>query len=308
MREEKEEEQRRQSTIPSVSSPSYDSGKSLVILYDMIRWEEKALYESAVKKGIKVENLDCKNLTIDLNDKSSKHRGKVVLQRSVGYFKNVHSTAALEGVGAQVINPLHTAIMCGNKMYAHMELQKAGIKTPKAVAAFSGESAIDVLDNIGYPAVIKPTVGSWGRLIALLRDKDAARAVIEDRQHMFPLYQIYYFEEYVNRPPRDIRAIVVGNRVVAAIYRYSGEGEWKTNMALGGHAEMCPITNELEDICLKASNVMRGQIVGVDLMESNSEGLLVHEVNNTTEFKNTVRVTGIDIPELMIDYALKRGY
>jgi [lysine-biosynthesis-protein LysW]--L-2-aminoadipate ligase len=273
----------------------------------MIRWEEKALYESAVKKGIKVENLDCKNLTLDLNDKSSKHRGKVVLQRSVGYFKNVHSTAALEGVGAQVINPLHTAIMCGNKMYAHMELQKAGIKTPKAVAAFSEESAIGALDNIGYPAVIKPTVGSWGRLIALLRDKDAARAVIEDRQHMFPLYQIYYFEEYVNRPPRDIRAIVVGDRVVAAIYRYSGEGEWKTNMALGGHAEMCPITNELEDICLKASNVMRGQIVGVDLMESNREGLLVHEVNNTTEFKNTVRVTGIDIPELMIDYALKRG-
>jgi [lysine-biosynthesis-protein LysW]--L-2-aminoadipate ligase len=307
VREEKEEEQRRQSTISSVSSPSHDSGKSLVILYDMIRWEEKALYESAVKKGIKVENLDCKNLTLDLNDKSSKHRGKVVLQRSVGYFKNVHSTAALEGVGAQVINPLHTAIMCGNKMYAHMELQKAGIKTPKAVAAFSEESAIGALDNIGYPAVIKPTVGSWGRLIALLRDKDAARAVIEDRQHMFPLYQIYYFEEYVNRPPRDIRAIVVGDRVVAAIYRYSGEGEWKTNMALGGHAEMCPITNELEDICLKASNVMRGQIVGVDLMESNREGLLVHEVNNTTEFKNTVRVTGIDIPELMIDYALKRG-
>jgi [lysine-biosynthesis-protein LysW]--L-2-aminoadipate ligase len=307
VREEKEEEQRRQSTISSVSSPSHDSGKSLVILYDMIRWEEKALYESAVKKGIKVESLDCKNLTLDLNDKSSKHRGKVVLQRSVGYFKNVHSTAALEGVGAQVINPLHTAIMCGNKMYAHMELQKAGIKTPKAVAAFSEESAIGALDNIGYPAVIKPTVGSWGRLIALLRDKDAARAVIEDRQHMFPLYQIYYFEEYVNRPPRDIRAIVVGDRVVAAIYRYSGEGEWKTNMALGGHAEMCPITNELEDICLKASNVMRGQIVGVDLMESNREGLLVHEVNNTTEFKNTVRVTGIDIPELMIDYALKRG-
>jgi len=307
VREEKEEEQRRQSTIPSVSSPSHDSGKSLVILYDMIRWEEKALYETAVKKGIKVENLDCKNLTIDLNDKSSRHEGKEVLQRSVGYFKNVHSTAALEGVGAQVINPLHTAIMCGNKMYAHMELQKAGIKTPKAVAAFSEEAAIDALDNIGYPAVIKPTVGSWGRLIALLRDKDAARAVIEDRQHMFPLYQIYYFEEYVNRPPRDIRAIVVGDRVVAAIYRYSGEGEWKTNMALGGHAEMCPITNELEDICLKASNVMRGQIVGVDLMESNSKGLLVHEVNNTTEFKNTVRVTGIDIPELMIDYALKRG-
>ena len=304
MREEKEKkEQRKQSTLAS----PYRSSNSLIILYDIIRWEEKALYEAALKKGIKVENLDCKNMGIDLNDKNSKYSGEVILQRSVSYFKNVHSTAALEGLGARVINSLYTAIMCGNKMYAHMELQKAGIRTPKAMAAFSEESAMEVLDKIGYPVVIKPTVGSWGRLIALLRDKEAARAVVEDREHMFPLYQIYYFEEFVKRPPRDIRAIVVGDRVVAAIYRYSGQGEWKTNMALGGHAEMCPVTNELEDICLKAKSILHGEVVGVDLMESDSQGLLVHEVNNTTEFKNTVRVTGIDIPGLIIDYAIGQG-
>jgi [lysine-biosynthesis-protein LysW]--L-2-aminoadipate ligase len=301
-----EEEEGKQSSLLS-SSSSNPSGKSLIILYDVIRWEEKALYEAAMKKGAKVQNVDCKNLAIDLNNKDSKYKGQVVVQRSVSYFKNVHSTAALEGLGARVINPLHAAIMCGNKMYAHMELEKAGIRTPKAVAAFSEESAMAVLDNIGYPAVIKPTVGSWGRLIALLHDKEAARAVIDDREHMFPLYQVYYFEEFVKRPPRDIRAIVVGDKVVAAIYRYSGQGEWKTNMALGGHAETCPVTNELEDICLKAKSAMSGQIVGVDLMESESQGLLVHEVNNTTEFKNTVRVTGIDIPGLMVDYALGQG-
>jgi [lysine-biosynthesis-protein LysW]---L-2-aminoadipate ligase len=295
------------SLLPSSSSLSNSSGRSLILLYDNIRWEEKALYEAAKKKGINIQNVDCKNLAIDLNEKNSKYREQVVLQRSISYFKNVHSTAALQGLGAHVINPLYSAIICGNKMYAHMELEKAGIKTPKAVAAFSEESAMAVLDKMGYPAVIKPTVGSWGRMVALLRDKDAARAVIEDREHMFPLYQIYYFEEFIKRPPRDIRAIVVGDKVVAAIYRYSGEGEWKTNMALGGHAEMCPVTKELEDICLRATNVLNGHIVGVDLMESNSDGLLVHEVNNNTEFKNTVRVTGIDIPGLMIDYALAQG-
>ena len=302
----KEEEQQQPPNQTSLSSSNL-SDKSLILLYDSIRWEEKALYEAAIKKGIKIENVNCKNLMVNLNDKNSKYRGQVVLQRSVSYFKNVHSTAALQGLGAHVINPLHAAMTCGNKMYAHMELEKAGVKTPKAVAAFSEDSAIAVLDKIGYPAVIKPTVGSWGRLIALLRDKDAARAVIEDREHMFPLYQIYYFEEFVKRQPRDIRAIVIGDRVVAAIYRYSGEGEWKTNMALGGSAEKCPVTNELEDICLKATNAVNGNIVGVDLMESNSEGLLVHEVNNTTEFKNTVRVTGIDIAGLMIDYTLGQG-
>jgi [lysine-biosynthesis-protein LysW]--L-2-aminoadipate ligase len=282
---------------------------SLSILYDNIRWEEKALYEAAKKRGIKVNNINCKDLSIGLNNEreSSPYLNKVIIQRCVSYFKSVHATAALEGLGAHIINSLRTATLCGNKLFAHMELQKAGVKTPNAFSAFSEESAIAALDNLGYPAVIKPTIGSWGRLIALLRDRDAANAVIEDREHMFPLYQVYYFEELVSRPPRDIRAIVIGDTVVAAIYRYSGPGEWKTNMALGGHAEACPLTNELEDICTKATKAVEGQIVGVDLMESREHGLIVHEINNTTEFRNTVRVTGVDIPGLMVDFASKIG-
>ena len=282
---------------------------SLSILYDNIRWEEKALYEAAKKRGIKVNNINCKDLSIGLNNEreSSPYLNKVIIQRCVSYFKSVHATAALEGLGAHIINSLRTATDCGNTLFAHMELQKAGVKTPNAFSAFSEESAIAALDNLGYPAVIKPTIGSWGRLIALLRDRDAANAVIEDREHMFPLYQVYYFEELVSRPPRDIRAIVIGDTVVAAIYRYSGPGEWKTNMALGGHAETCPLTNELEDICIKATKAVEGQIVGVDLMESREHGLIVHEINNTTEFRNTVRVTGVDIPGLMVDFASKIG-
>lgn len=281
---------------------SAGNGNTLAILYDAIRWEEKALYEAAKKKGVEVENVDVKGLRLKLEGKSD-FKDKVVLQRSVSYFKSLHATAALEGLGAQVINPLKVAGITGNKLFAHMELEMAGVKTPRAVAAFSEESALQALEEFGYPVVIKPTVGSWGRMIGLLRDKDAARAVIEDREHMFPLYHIYYFEEFVQRPPRDIRAIVVGDKVVAAIYRYSGDGEWKTNMALGGRAEVCPVTDELNDICMKATHAVGGQIVGVDLMEG-KDGLMVHEVNNTTEFKNTVRVTGVDIPGLMVDYAL----
>jgi len=122
---------------------------------------------------------------------------------------------------------------------------------------------------------------------------------------MYPIYQVYYLEEFVQRPPRDIRAIMIGDKVVAAIYRYSGNGQWKTNMALGGRAKVCKVTKELEDVCIKAKNAVFGQIVGVDLMESKEKGLVVHEVNNTTEYKNTVRVTGVDIPTMMIDYALQ---
>jgi [lysine-biosynthesis-protein LysW]---L-2-aminoadipate ligase len=287
---------------------STPSSKTLIILYDSMRWEEKSLYEAAKRKGVEDCHLvDCKDIFIELNRKDAMYTNKTVIQRSVSYFKSLHSTAALEGLGASIINPLETAITCGNKLFCHMVLNKVDIRTPKSITAFSEKSALEGLDKLGYPAVIKPTIGSWGRLIALLRDKDAARAVIEDRQHMFPLYHVYYFEEFVNRPPRDIRAIVVGDSVAAAIYRYSGNEEWKTNMALGGRAENCPITKELEDVCINACKAVSGKVVGVDLMESKEDGLVVHEVNNTTEFKNTVKVTGIDIPGLIVEYASRQA-
>ena len=275
----------------------------LSILYDTIRWEEKALFDAGKKKGIGIEMVDCKNLFLNLD--KTKEKFDIVIQRCVSYYRSLHSTAALEGKGVNVINSLNTSIFAGNKLFTHMLLQKYGIPTPFSTVAFSEEAALEVLEKKGYPMVLKPTIGSWGRLIALLKDRDSAEGIMETRERMYPIYQVYYLEEFVQRPPRDIRAIMIGDKVVAAIYRYSGNSQWKTNMALGGRAEECKVTKELEDICVRAKNAVQGQIVGVDLMESNEKGLVVHEVNNTTEYKNTVRVTGVDIPALMIDYALQ---
>ena len=275
----------------------------LSILYDTIRWEEKALFDAGKKKGVDIKMVDCKNLFLNLDQ--TKENFGTVIQRCVSYYRSLHSTAALEGKGVNVINCLNTSIFAGNKLFTHMLLQKNGIPTPFSTVAFSEESALAALESQGYPMVLKPTVGSWGRLIALLKDRDSAEGIMESRERMYPIYQVYYLEEFVQRPPRDIRAIMIGDKVVAAIYRYSGDSQWKTNMALGGRAEECKVTKELEDICVRAKNAVQGQIVGVDLMESKEKGLLVHEVNNTTEYKNTVRVTGVDIPDLMIDYALQ---
>ncbi|TLX65935.1 MAG: lysine biosynthesis protein LysX [Thaumarchaeota archaeon] len=275
----------------------------LSILYDTIRWEEKALFDAGKKKGSDIKMVDCKNLFLNLD--KSKDSFETVLQRCVSYYRSLHSTAALEGKGVNVINCLNTSIFAGNKLFTHMLLQKQGIPTPFSTVAFSEEAALEALEKNGYPMVLKPTVGSWGRMIALLKDRDSAEGIMESRERMYPIYQVYYLEEFVQRPPRDIRAIMIGDKVVAAIYRYSGDGQWKTNMALGGRAEVCKVTKELEDVCIKAKNAVFGQIVGVDLMESKEKGLVVHEVNNTTEYKNTVRVTGVDIPAMMIDYALQ---
>lgn len=272
------------------------------VLYDTIRWEEKALLEAGKKKNVNLEMVDCKKLSLDL-DKNSEQYG-TVLQRCVSYYRNLHSTAALEGLGVNVINSLNTGIFAGNKLFTHMLLQKHGIPTPFAFVAFSMEAALETLEKHGYPQVIKPIIGSWGRMISKINDTDSAEGILESREKMYPIYQVHYLEEFVKRPPRDIRAIVIGDKVVAAIYRNSGDGSWKTNMALGGVAEPCNVSNEMEEICIRAKNAVQGQIVGVDLMESKDSGLVVHEVNNTTEYKNTVRVCDVDVPSLMIDFAV----
>ena len=274
----------------------------ITILYDTIRWEEKALLEAAKKNNINAQMVDCKKLSLNLEKKPEEFG--IVIQRCVSYYRNLHSTAALEGLGVKVINCLNTGIFAGNKLFTHMLLKKYGVPTPDATVAFSKDAALQALEVQGYPKVIKPTVGSWGRLISKLNDKDSAEGIIESRENMYPIYQIHYLEEFVKRPPRDIRAIMVGNKIVAAIYRTSGNGNWKTNMALGGIAEQCHVTPEMEEMCIKAKNAVQGDIVGVDLMESEDKGLVVHEVNNTTEYKNTVRVCDVDIPSLMLEYAL----
>ncbi|MCH7966704.1 MAG: lysine biosynthesis protein LysX [Thaumarchaeota archaeon] len=277
----------------------------VTILYDTIRWEEKALLEAGKKNNINIQMVNCKKLALNLEKKPEDYG--IVIQRCVSYYRNLHSTAALEGLGVKVINCLNTGIFAGNKLFTHMLLKKFGVPTPDATVAFSKEAALQALETQGFPRVIKPTVGSWGRLISKLNDKESAEGIIESRENMYPIYQIHYLEEFVKRPPRDIRAIMVGDKIVAAIYRTSGNGNWKTNMSLGGIAEPCKVTPEMEEMCIKAKNAVQGDIVGVDLMESDKKGLVVHEVNNTTEYKNTVRVCEVDIPSLMLDYALNIG-
>ncbi len=245
--------------------------------------------------------VDAKALDFDLNGGRTGVPDGVVLQRCVGHFRNLHSTAALEYAGHRVVNTFAAARTCGDKLFGSLELIRNGVPTPRTRLAFTEEGAAKSMDALGYPVVLKPVVGSWGRLSALLPDPRAATAVLEDREQMFPLYQVYYSQEFVRRPPRDIRSFVVGGATVAAIYRVSGGSDWRTNTARGGRAEPCPITPELDELSLRAAKATGGEVVGVDLMEA-EEGLQVHEVNGTTEFKNTVPATGVDIPRLIVEY------
>jgi [lysine-biosynthesis-protein LysW]--L-2-aminoadipate ligase len=275
--------------------------RSFSLLYDLIRWEEKAIVAAADKRGIRVTLVDSKILTFDLNAGKSPIADEILLQRCVSYFRNIHSTAALEALDLRVVNRFSCAWTCGNKLFGTLALLRNGVPTPRTSLALSSESALKAAEDLGYPAVLKPVVGSWGRLAALLKDKDSANSILEHREEMFPLYQVYYLQEFVRRPPRDIRSFVIGGQTVAAIYRISEKGDWRTNTARGGRAEKCPITKELDELSVRAARAVDGEIVGIDLMET-PDGLCVHEVNNTTEFKNTVPATGVDIPGMIAEY------
>ena len=259
------------------------------VIYDKIRFEEKALYDKAKKKGLRAHIIDAKTITIDTESKrKALQLGDVILQRSISHFRGLYLTACLEFLGFLVINKFKVGETCGNKLITSLTLAKYQVPTPKTHFAFSAESAIEVISKIGFPLVLKPIVGSWGRGVFPLRDEEVANMIVEMREgDDSPLARIYYVQEMIKRPPRDLRCIVVGDKVIAAIYRYSAENEWRTNVARGGKAEVAPITNELEDIALKAAKAVGGGIVGIDLMEDEKRGLLVHEVNNTVEFQRS---------------------
>lgn len=276
------------------------------ILCDKVRFEEKALYEKTQSIGIKSKIVDAKTLSIGTCSKAKDLQlGDVILQRSVSYYRGLYVTACLEFLGFKVINRFEVGQVCGNKLITSIRLAENKIPTPKTQFAFSAESGLETIKNTGFPVVLKPVVGSWGRGIYPLRDLETANMIIEMREEDdSPLSRIYYIQEMVDRPSRDIRCIVIGDQVLTAIYRYSSQSEWRTNVALGGKVELAPITKEMEDLALRAAKAVGGGILGVDMMEDKNRGLVVHEVNNTVEFRGAASVSKADIPNQMIDYAV----
>ena len=278
----------------------------LAMLYSRVRWEEKAIIREAEKRSdLRLRPVNILKTFFELDSLENLDSFDVFLQRCVSYFQGLHSTAILEERGFRVVNSLETTLVCGNKLFTTLRLLKHGVPTPRTIVAFDVSTALEALRNLGYPSMVKPVYGSWGRLVAPLKDPQSAKAILESRTVMHPLYQIFYLQEYVKRPPRDIRSFVVGDSVPVAIYRVSSGDEWRTNTSLGGKAVQCEVTPEIEELSLKAAEAVGGGVLGVDIMEDEEKGLLVHEVNHVVEFRNTVPLTGVNLPKLILDYVIE---
>ena len=275
----------------------------LGVLLSRVRVEEKWLFEALDKRGVAYERLDDREVRFNLADPAPWREYSVVLERSLSYGRGLYATQVLNSWGIPTVNPSAVASTCGDKLTTSAALQAAGVPQPNVRMAFTPESALVAIEELGYPVVLKPVIGSWGRLVSKVNDREAAEALLEHREVLGNYQQqIYYIQEYVRKPDRDIRAFVVGEETIAAIYRTSAH--WITNTARGGVGSNCPVTPELNAICLAAAHAVGGGVLAIDLFEDPERGLLINEVNHTMEFHSSVPATGVDIPGKIIDYTL----
>jgi [lysine-biosynthesis-protein LysW]--L-2-aminoadipate ligase len=282
------------------------------IVISHIRPEEKLLISAFQAQGVEPEIINDREIIFDITagpEQSSPtgtawHDYDVILERSVSTSRGLYTLAMLENWGVNAINSFQTASTCADKFRTTIALTKAGVPQPSARLSFESESTLRAIEQIGYPAVLKPVTGSWGRMLARVNDRDAAEAVIEHRETLgdYSLH-LFYTQELIRKPGRDIRAFVVGDQAICAIYRDSPH--WITNTARGGKASNCPVTPELADICLRTARAVGGGILAIDVMEDPERGYLVNEVNHTMEFRNSSAPTGVDIAAEVVRHTLR---
>ena len=272
------------------------------VLCSRVRIEEKLLFAALRQREVAYDRIDPREVTVDLAGHGWDEYS-AVLVRCLSHSHAYYLTRWLEDRGVAAISPHQVVATCGDKMLTTAALQAAGLPIPRTAIAFTPESALQAIEEMGYPVVLKPVTGSWGRLLARVNDRDAAEALLEHKASLGGyVHSVFYIQEYVAKPGRDIRTMVAGDEVVYAIYRRSEH--WITNTARGGAAEACPITPEIGELSLAAARAMGGGVVAVDLLESEDGRLLVNEVNHTPEFHGASQATDTDIAGRIVDYVV----
>jgi [lysine-biosynthesis-protein LysW]--L-2-aminoadipate ligase len=268
-----------------------------------VRVEEKLLFAELDQRGVSWSRIDDPELTMQLDQPITEY--DVILERSINHTRALHALRVFNDWGIPTVNTFDVAEVCGNKLLTSTALVREGVPTPKTIVAFTPEAALRAIEEMGYPAILKPPIGSWGRLLSKINDRDAAEAILEHKEILGSFHHsTYYIQEYVGKPDRDIRAFVVGDETICAIYRYSKH--WITNTARGGISDNCPVTPELDRICRAAARAVGGGVVAIDLIEQ-GDSFTVIEVNYTMEFRNSIAPTGVNIPGRIIDYVLEVG-
>jgi [lysine-biosynthesis-protein LysW]---L-2-aminoadipate ligase len=273
----------------------------VAIIHGRLRVEERLLRDAFSHRGITCDLID--DRTMILNPSQIWSNYDVVVARGVSQQRTFHAVTMLEAMGVPVVNPSSVLEVCNDKVRTSAALTAAGIPQPEFRVAFTPDSALDAIEELGYPVVLKPPVGSWGRLLSRVNDRDAAEAILEHKQILGSFHHgSFYIQEYIEKDGRDIRAFVIDGRTICAIYRDSEH--WITNTARGATASNCPVTPAMAEICARTAEAVGGGLLAVDLFEHPDRGLLVNEVNATMEFRNSIDTTGVDIPDHVVTHVI----
>ena len=270
-----------------------------------MRLEEKLIFKALQERGVEYERLDERHLALQLQANGLAGRYDLIWCRAISHSRAAYALGILNGWGIKTVNSYQAVYTCGDKVLTSMALIQHDVPTPRTVVALSIEAALQAIEEMGYPVVLKPAVGSWGRLMSKVNDRDTAETVLNHKATLGgPVHSVFYIQEYVDKPGRDIRTLVVGDEVVYAMYRRSAH--WITNTARGGEALPCPRTPEIRELSLAAAQAVGGGILAVDLLETDDGRLLVNEVNHTPEFHGAAQAVDVDIAGKMADYVLQQ--
>jgi len=271
------------------------------VLYSRIRRDEKLLLSELRERGHEVTKIDVRKERFGVHDAPESFEGvDLVLDRCLATSRSRYITRFVDRYGIPVVNDPETAEVCADKARNSLVLSEAGVPTPNTEVAFTKESALESIEGFGYPCVLKPVVGSWGRLMAKIDSQDAAEAILEHKETLGHYeHKVFYIQEFVEKPGRDIRVVATDGEPVAAMARSSEH--WLTNAAQGAEVEPLEVTDEMRDLVERASDAVGGGLLGVDLMETGDD-YTVHEVNHTVEFKALDSVTDVDVPAAVVDW------
>ncbi|ELY98110.1 lysine biosynthesis protein LysX [Natrialba asiatica] len=271
------------------------------ILYSRIRKDEKLLLAELRERDHEITKIDIRKHEFTVGEVPDAFADlDLVVDRCLATSRSLYATQFFEAYGIPVVNSHETADICADKAKNSLALERAGVPTPETKVAFTKETAMEAIEDFGYPCVLKPVVGSWGRLMAKIDSPDAAEAILEHKATLGHYeHKVFYVQEFVEKPGRDIRVLAIDGEPVAGMVRSSDH--WITNAAKGAETDVFELDDEAEDLVQTASDAVGGGLLGVDLMET-EDGYTVHEVNHTVEFKALNDAVETDVAGTVVDW------
>jgi [lysine-biosynthesis-protein LysW]--L-2-aminoadipate ligase len=277
----------------------------ILLSVTMLRPDEKLLLHALRARGVRVRPVLQEDLAELAAGRTALPRLSMI--RNLSHREAVGVARRLETLGTRTLNQSGAIELCNDKGLQALLFARHDIPHPVTRHAYSYSHVREAATELGWPAVLKPVSGSWGRGVTKLVDEECVEAWVGGREStdaggkLFPVL----IQEYVDKPGYDLRVVVVGRTPIVAIRRASAD--WRTNTHLGAEVERVEMTAEIGTLCARLAGVLGDGFYGVDLLEDRHDGeLKVLEVNANPEFARSAAIHGVDVAGHLAAYVVER--